>query len=90
MREHVTHPFLAPALPGSLLAPKFAAAAAFWTPCHAAESGMKYAIWRIVVIPVTLQMWRAPITFPLIGRLQTELLQHTWGFHQGLLKCLFL
>lgn len=23
MREHVTHPFLAPALPGSLLAPKF-------------------------------------------------------------------
>ncbi len=89
MREHVTHSVSGSSVAREPPCTKMSAAA-FWTPCHAAESRMKYAMWRIVVIPVTLQMRRAPITFPLIGRLQTELLQHTRGFHQGLLKCPFL
>lgn len=74
MREHVTHP-LSPslAISGSIVAREppctKISKTVLWTLFHAAKSKMKYAILRIVVIPVTLQMQQAPIKFPLIGRL---------------------
>lgn len=72
-------PFLAQSLPGSLLAPKFLRLRC--GPC----SMRRRARWNMpfweFVIPVTLQMQQAPIKFPLIGRLQADPLQHTWGTH---------